>query len=177
MLSDDGLPLAGAKASQRILMSGVYDAQNTGFQFNYDVQGGPNEQAGAVGNLGHEPVIVTPVSYKVWFPTKITGVLKSYDFGLRETLEAAISDANEISQGGPTPYMDLLNIEQRGGPGALPLDQATLIAIQGDADEQAGPVATSELTPLSPLMRNCHGTAPMPIRSRPCAAPAWFSPI
>ncbi len=152
MLSDDGLPLAGPNASKRILMSGVYDAQNTGFQFNYDVQGGPNEQAGAVGNDGHEPVVVTPVSYKVWFPTKITGALKSYDFALREILNAAVSNTNEISQNGPTPYMDLLNIEQRGAPGILPLGQANAIAVQGDAYQQNAPAVASELTSSSPLM-------------------------
>ncbi len=72
------------------------------------------EEAHAVGNMGHEPIAVTPVEYSVWFPTKITGSLKGYDFALRDTQDRSIIDTNEVSQQGPTPYMTVLSIDKRG---------------------------------------------------------------
>ncbi len=40
MVSEDGTPLVSQNSDKTILISGVYDAMNTGFQFNYNVQGG-----------------------------------------------------------------------------------------------------------------------------------------
>ncbi len=149
MVSDDGTPLAGNSPVKRILMSGVYDAKNSGFQFNYDVQGGPAEQAHAVGNFGREPILVTPVEYKVWFPTKVTGNLKSYDFALRQTQDLPIADTNEISQRGPTPYLDVFSLNKRGAPSDLPLDQETPIQIQGQSPETAALATTPAPTAAS----------------------------
>jgi hypothetical protein len=130
MISPDGTPLAGKKPVSRILMNGVYEAVNTGFKFNYDVHGGPLEQAAAVSDIGHEPVLVTPVEYDVFFPSMIKGILQTYDFALRETRNVILTDTNKISQRGPTPFVDILSIESRGGPAELPLSKATIIPVE-----------------------------------------------
>jgi hypothetical protein len=130
MVSADGKPFTGPDATKRILMDGVFDAKNTGFDFDYNVQGGPLDQAKAVHNHGHEPVLVDKVEYKVWFPNQMQGTLKNYDFALREAGSTDIEQKNEVEQHGPTPYMDLLEISNWGAPASLPIAQATAIAKQ-----------------------------------------------
>ena len=130
MVSADGKPFTGPDATKKILMDGVCDAKNTGFDFDYNVQGGPLDQAKAVHNHGHEPILVDKVEYKVWFPNQLEGILKNYDFALREANSTAISNSNQVAQQGATPYMDLLEITSWGASAAPPVAQATVIAKQ-----------------------------------------------
>jgi len=153
MVDEDGKPLAGPGPSGCILMNGVFDARNTGFQFNYQIQGGPVEEAHAVANIGREPVVVTPVGYSVWFPTRIEGALQSYDFALRETRNEALSATNKVVQKGPTPLIDVLTIEKRGEIAPLPVDRATEIPIQepaGTTTETGAPMMPLSSFPLMP---------------------------
>ena len=71
--SADGKPLLGSQTPAKMLMGAVADAKNTGFAFDYNVVGGPSEQAKAVRNLGNLPVLVDKVEYSVWFPHEIQG--------------------------------------------------------------------------------------------------------
>jgi hypothetical protein len=146
MSSADGKPLTGADASKRILMNGVFDAKNSGFNFDYNVLGGPIDQAKAIRNPGHAPTLVDKVEYKLWFPNQFDGALKSYDFALRETGSTLISKDNELSQQGATPYMDVLEVNQWEGEGTLPLAQATAIPLQdySRSNQPLTPVATAD---------------------------------
>jgi hypothetical protein len=152
MVSEDGSPLAGDKPAKRVLVGGVFDARNSGFQFNYNVKGGPTEQANAVSDKGHEPVLVMPVEYTVWFPTKLGGSVKSYDFALRETSSLAISDSNQVTAKGATPFVRLLSIDQRGAAAKLPLDAATPIALQDWTAKATGGQAVSAGNSTAPVL-------------------------
>lgn len=89
------------------------------------------DQAKAVRNTGREPVQVTDVGYKVWFPKQASGVLKSYDFALREMKSTELADSNQVTQSGKTPFMNVLEIKEWGKDADLPVAQATKIATQG----------------------------------------------
>ncbi len=130
MSSSDGKPLTGPDATKRILMDGVFDARNSGMDFDFNVLGGPLDQARSMRNPGHAPTLVDKVEYKVWFPNQLNGTLKSYDFALREIKSTGIDGSNEVSQQGPTPYMDALEINSWGASGQLPVAQATIIEKQ-----------------------------------------------
>ncbi len=149
--SADGKPLTGPNATKRILMGAVFDAKNTGFQFNYDVIGGPMEQAKAVRAVGHAPAVVDKVEYNVWFPQKLTGTLKSYDFALRPIQSTAISDGNEIAQRGSTPYLNELSVDSWGGSADLPLAQATAIDTSNPAPIASTGTSTGVGNLLSPI--------------------------
>jgi hypothetical protein len=132
--SMDGKPLAGPDASSQIIMGGVFEAKNSGFAFNYSVPGGPMEQAAAVRNRGHPPVLVDKVDYSVWFPQDLNGTFKSYDFALRQTQSQSIAGANQVSQQGATPFLSVLDIDKwSAAKGNLPVAQATVI----DTDNSA----------------------------------------
>jgi len=148
MSSADGKPLTGPDATKRILMDAVFDAKNSDMQFDYNTVGGPLDQAKAIRNQGHPPTLVDKVEYKVWFPNQFDGSLKSYDFALRETNSTPISKDNLVSQQGATPYMDVLEINQWGGAGSLPVAQATVIATQDyeRGNQPLAPVAASDAT-------------------------------
>jgi hypothetical protein len=120
MASRDGKPLVGPDASHQIYVMAVADARNTDFRFNYDVKGGPLEQANAVSNRGRAPVLVDPVHYRVWFPANLQGSFAEYDFADRQVRSQPISNINVIRQAGPTPYMSILTIENRQSPAAVP---------------------------------------------------------
>jgi hypothetical protein len=145
MVSEDGSPLAGDNPAKRVLVSGVFDAKNTDFRFNYDVKGGPVEQANAVADRGHEPVVVTLVKYTVWFPTKISGNIKSYDFALRETASSVISDTNQVVEKDGTPFVKVLAIDKRGATAKLPLETATPISMQDWTPKAAGTQTTASI--------------------------------
>jgi hypothetical protein len=73
LISADGKPLLGEDACRKAYVNAVFDAKNTGLQFNYAVPGGPVEQANAVGNRGAAPVVVDKVSYTLSFPVALAG--------------------------------------------------------------------------------------------------------
>ena len=151
MVSADGKPLTGPDATKRILMNGVFDAKNTGFDFDYSVQGGPPDQAKAVHNNGHEPILVDKVEYKVWFPNQIHGSLQNYDFALRERSSVTLDHSNVVVQQGDTPYMDVLDIQDWGTPATLPVAQATAIARQdySRANQPAAVASAEQQNPAS----------------------------
>jgi hypothetical protein len=151
--SADGKPLTGAGATSRLLMGAVFDAKNSGFSFDYNIVGGPMEQAKAVHAVGHVPVLEDKVEYTVWFPRKLTGALKSYDFALRNMQSVPIADANQIVQQGATPYLDELDVSAWGGDGALPIAQATAIetANPTPVTASAGPGGADAPALLSPV--------------------------
>jgi len=128
----------GPGPARRVLMSGVYEARNTDFAFNYQVKGGPLEQAKAVSNAGREPVLVTPVQYTVWLPTDVKGTFQSFDFALREIGDVKLDETNKIVQTGATPFIDTISIDARGKPASEPLAQATEIPLQSDHPLVAG---------------------------------------
>lgn len=80
LVSADGLPLAECSKAHLTSMS---DAVNTGFEFDWQVRGGPVDQAKAVVNPGRAPVRVDKVDYSVSFPRAMDWKVKSYDFALR----------------------------------------------------------------------------------------------
>jgi hypothetical protein len=125
--SSDGKPLIGSQSPTRMLMGAVADAKNSGFSFNYNVVGGPVDQAKAVHDLGHLPVLVDRVEYTVWFPRQFSGTLKAYDFALREARSTSIVKSNEVVQKGATPFVDSLDIQSWGEEGELPVADATKI--------------------------------------------------
>lgn len=129
LVSADGSPLTGPNAAKRVYVTGVADAQNTDFDFDWSVKGGPAEQAKAVRNVGREPVVVQPVGYTLWFPTEIDAVRKDYDFALRETGSVRAA-GNKLVQSGDTPFVSVIEIALRGAPAATPLKEATRIAVE-----------------------------------------------
>ena len=159
MESADGKPLVGPQASKRILLGGVSDAKNSGFAFNYNVSGGPQEQAAAVTDRGHPPILVDKVEYAVWFPRQLDGVFKDYDFALRETRSQPIAKSNEISQHGPTPFMSVLEVSDwSAAEGTLPLAEATKI----DTVNPVSPAATVSGGGASAQLRAADLAFPIP---------------
>lgn len=112
MISRDGRPLA--ESAQSAWVSAVFDARNTGFEYDYGVQGGPVEQAKAVKNRGHAPVVVTPVSYAVSFPRKTDFRYTAYDFALRKTRTAEKKGGNALVVGPQTDWMGVVDFTARG---------------------------------------------------------------
>ena len=149
MVSADGRPLAGPQATSRILMGAVYDARNTAFAFNYNVVGGPLEQAKAVTNRGHPPILVDKVEYSVWFPQALDGTLKDYDFALRETRSQPITKSNQVTQQGATPFLGVLDVAARGATATLPVAEATRI----DTKESTAAVSGSTAGGASKTLR------------------------
>lgn len=74
-------PLATA---DRAYISAVFDARNTGFEFDWNVSGGPVEQAKAIRDRGRAPVLVDRVDYTLSFPWQGPWTFQGYDFGLRK---------------------------------------------------------------------------------------------
>ena len=158
VMSADGKPLSGPDASKRIFMTGVFDAKPEDFAFDYKTQGGPLEQFRGISNLGHEPILVDKVEYQVSFANALDGVLKSYDFALRETGATSISKTNKVAQHGATPYMDVLEIKEWGPPTSPSeptkieaADYAGLIAGSGTAGAAGSPEGTGAVYPIGGL--------------------------
>ena len=96
MVSMDGKPLV---ESSKIYLTAVYDAQNTGFEFDWTEQGGPVDKAKAISNMGTAPIVVEKVDYTVSFPREIQWQASTYDFALRETAsEEEVSNVVRIRQ-------------------------------------------------------------------------------
>jgi len=140
--SADGKPLCGSDASHRILMTGVFDAKMDGFIFDYKTRGGPVEQSRGIANVGHEPVLVDKVEYQVTFPNALNGVLKCYDFALREISHTPLSNSSEVIQKGATPFMDVLEIKERSAKSTAAGIEPTKI----ETTDYAGLIADSGST-------------------------------
>lgn len=142
LVSADGKPLLGAGACRKAYVSAVFDAKNTGLEFNAAVPGGPVEQARAVANRGAAPVVVDKVSYTLSFPVALDGRFTGYDFALRQVDETKFQNQNTLRRPEQTLWMGLLEIDRRGGamapivdpsPGAV----AAAAASAGKAAESA----------------------------------------
>jgi hypothetical protein len=112
LVSADGKPLAGASRSMLVCSTG--DARNTGLDFDFTVPGGPIEQAKAIRNAGHAPVVVDPAGYTIAFPTRIEGAFTGYDFALRETVRSALDGSGALRQPGQTLWMGRLELTASG---------------------------------------------------------------
>jgi hypothetical protein len=86
LVSADGRPLA---ETSRAYLTSMFDAANTGFEFNWSVQGGPIDQAKGIINHGRSPALVDKVDYTVSFPRAMDWKVKSYDFLLRELADTS----------------------------------------------------------------------------------------
>jgi len=116
LISRDGRPLA--ESAESAWVSAVFDAHNTDFDYDETVAGGPVEQAKAVKNRGHAPVVVTPVSYAVSFPRQTDLRYAAYDFALRKTRTAEKKGGNALVMGPQTDWMGVVDFTRRGGPQA-----------------------------------------------------------
>jgi len=150
MVSADGAPLTGKKATQRAYIGAVYDARNTGFEFDYSAGSNPIEQAKLVYDNGRLPVVVTPVDFTISLPNKISGSLTSYDFALRETRNSVLTDTNTFSYEGVPAFVNVLEIKAQGGRGKLPLAAPTQIAlhVSGQSASKTGETLAASSFPV-----------------------------
>jgi hypothetical protein len=161
MVSADGKPLVGANGSKRVYVTAVFDARNTGFQFNWNVQGGPIEMAKAVSNRGHPPVIQDAVNYTIWFPTALDGHFDGYDFAARKCESQTIASTNRIAHAGQSLFMGVISIDHRGAGATVPAIAAPEIAAvvkpaepsdkSATTQEAGGSLASSDSTLWNPF--------------------------
>jgi hypothetical protein len=128
MVSADGRPLTGPDACRRAYVSAVFDARNTGFDYDYQVPGGPIEQAKAVKKVGHPPVIVDRVAYTLSLPTTVEATVSDYDFALRRFAVTELR-AGALRREGATPWMTVLEFASRGAPATPRIDPSPGAAI------------------------------------------------
>lgn len=112
LVSADGQPLGEAAASAWV--SAVYDAKNTGLDYDHGCAGGPVEQARAVKSRGHAPVVVDPVGYTVSFPREVAMDYRGLDFAMRVTSVRDTPRGNVWRQAPQTDWMGVLNFGPRG---------------------------------------------------------------
>ena len=118
LVSRDGRPLADD--CRTAWVAAVFDARNTGFDWDATVKGGPTEQARAVRNRGHAPVVVDPVGYSLRLPGLSCARYNGYDFALRETSARDIRGGTFV-QTPSTDWMGVLSFGPRTAtPASLP---------------------------------------------------------
>ena len=147
LVSSDGKPLTGQNAAQKVLVNGVFDARNTGFETNYEFSGGPVDQAKAIVNRGTAPVVVDEVSWTLSFPTKADTEVSAYDFALRQVSSTQTKASNVVRVKSGTAWMNALNLGTRGAsatpvvdasPGAPILKAGDAVAVgRADAEKLA----------------------------------------
>ena len=113
MVSQDGKPLLGEGATKNILLSAVFDAKNTNFDFDFSVAGGPTNQAKAVKDTGHAPILVDKVSCTVSFPQELQGTIQSYDFARRMTGQHPLN-SHVIRMTEQNDWLQVASITSRG---------------------------------------------------------------
>lgn len=120
MSSLDGRPIVQAGDSGRYLVSAMFDARNTGFEFDSSkaIAGGgfvpPGDQVRMIRSRGNAPVVLDQVSYSLSFPTRLDYQLKEYDFALRAVSDRTTRDSNVLTVGKDAPFVSLLEISRRG---------------------------------------------------------------
>lgn len=120
LTSADGKPLVGADASKRMLLNGVYDARNTGFEFDFSgapANGGfigPSAQGARMKNKGTAPVLQDKVGLELLFPQRLDYAWEGFDFALRKSATKKAKDAPSVATGDEAVYMGILTIERRG---------------------------------------------------------------
>lgn len=156
LVSADGRPLAGDRATDRMFISAVFDSQNTGFEFDWSVDNNPTNQAHAVREVGHAPILVDPVYYTLSFPTELRGNLNGYDFAMRRIASRPIQAGNTLRHRGPTWWMGELRLDERGkaqAPEVDPSPGAAPDAPDADrpADESTDPALAAIAHPIPGL--------------------------
>ena len=152
MIARDGKPLV--ESAKDAWISAVSDACNTDLDYDYSAPGGPLEQAKAVRNPGHAPVIVERVSCVVSFPRKVALSYTGYDFALRETHRQEQTEGGVLRLRPQDDWMGILRLGPRGGkttPVVEPSPGARIRTIRtedGTADERTDPKRIAYWCPL-----------------------------
>lgn len=134
LISADDKPLSGEDACQRAYVSAVFDCKNTGFEYDYNTPGGPLDQAKAVKNRGHAPIIVDKVSYTLSFPFAFDAAFTGYDFAMRQTGKTPLTATNTLRQKEQTIWMGVLDFSSRGGEMPVAVDPSTGVAATGEPE-------------------------------------------
>jgi len=151
--SADGLPLSESK---RAYVTAVADAKNTGFDFDWNVAGGPVEQAKAIRNPGRAPVVVDKVSYTLSFPTQVTCGFSGYDFATRKVLEIPATKSNVLRIQNQELWMGVIDFSFHGA-GMPSVEDPNTGAIQrhivagGDEARTSDPKLAAVWNPLPGL--------------------------
>ncbi|MBN8217434.1 MAG: hypothetical protein J0L75_12385 [Spirochaetes bacterium] len=120
LASADGRPLTGPQASTRMLVNAVYDARNTGFDFDFSgapANGGfigPSAQGARTKQKGAAPVIQDKVGLELAFPTRVDYAWEGFDFALGKCASKKEKDARAVMTGEEAVYMGVLTVERRG---------------------------------------------------------------
>ena len=127
MVSADGLPLTGSNATQRIFLTAVDNAGNTGFKMDLSIAraaGGfvpPLSQVAAIHSYGRAPILVDPVKYNLWFPTGLSYQFDGYDFALRKVVDRTGTGTNEFTWDASRElFLGVLHLSDRGALAAVP---------------------------------------------------------
>ncbi|HVJ47478.1 MAG TPA: hypothetical protein VM511_13895, partial [Luteolibacter sp.] len=152
LASADGRPLTECS---KAWVSSMADAVNTGFEFDWNVKGGPTEQAKAIRNMGAAPVIVDRVDYTVSFPTKMKWQVDAYDFAVRRLQETSGTNSvvrvrsqprsGEVPNDRPQEiWMNVLKISGRG-EAADPVNDPSAGAMASASPEEGGEASDGSL--------------------------------
>ena len=152
LVSRDGRPLAGGCRSAWV--AAVFDARNTGLDYDETVKGGPTDQARAVRSRGHAPVVVDPVGYSLRLPGLSGATYRGYDFALRE---AAVRDVRGDTFVQP-PSTDWMGVLSFGPRTAVPTE--TAFPASREAVPEPG---ASALGPGLPTLRDVASALDAPV--------------
>ncbi|MBL8994081.1 MAG: hypothetical protein JNM63_12120 [Spirochaetia bacterium] len=120
LVSADERPLVGTEPSKQAHVNAVFDARNTGFEYDFSdapANGGfisPTAQGERTKNKGTAPIIQDKVGLEIAFPTRIDYAWEGYDFGLQKNFQKKEENAKVVATGEVAPYMGILNLGKRG---------------------------------------------------------------
>lgn len=120
MISADGKPLTGPGATQKALVTAQFNAENSGFDYDWSVSGSPTQQAKGFRSVGTAPVIVDKIDYTLSFPTRLNADYTTYDFALRQKSAQKIADSSTLRVRNSDAWMGVLDFTARGAA-ATPL--------------------------------------------------------
>jgi hypothetical protein len=111
LTSADGKPLTETKQA---FVTALYDARNTGFDFDWTVAGSVVDQAKAIRNRGRAPAIVDKVDYTLSFPTQDDFHFAGYDFATRKVLESSGTNSNVLRVKNRELWMGVVDFARHG---------------------------------------------------------------
>lgn len=126
LVSADGLPLAGATPSRRVLACALGDAWNTGFRREAGgeiASGGfihPLQQLKMITDLGRTPVVQQRIPFTVWLPRTLDGRFDGYDFATRRCTTQPVAGSNRLRYEGEALFMGVLNADNWGAAAPVP---------------------------------------------------------
>jgi len=120
--SADGKPLSETK---KAFVTAVYDARNTGFDFDWTVAGSPVDQARAIRNRGRAPVIVDKVDYTLSLPAQADFQFSGYDFATRKVMETSGTNSNVLRVKDHELWMGMLDFSSHGAAATAVVDANT----------------------------------------------------